>query len=104
VTILARLQHPLTTNLSIDDLRATLLRRQIIRSKPFLRKIYEEWYRLVQESLPPEPGSVLELGSGAGFLQDVVPRAITSEVFVCPGIRLAMFAHVVLVRSAVPFA
>jgi SAM-dependent methyltransferase len=87
------LRHPLTKDLSIDDPRTTVLRREIVRSKPFLRKIYGEWYRLLRESLPGGPGLVLELGSGAGFLSEAVPEAITSEVFLSPGIRLAADAQ-----------
>lgn len=70
-----------------------MLRRQIIRTKPFLRRIYEEWYALVLESLPPGPGPVLELGSGAGFLGEIAPGVISSELFVCPGIRLVADAQ-----------
>ena len=80
--------HPLTRGLDLDDVRTTELRRQIILSKPFLRKIYDDWYRLVVEHLPAGGGPVLELGSGAGYLGDVVPNLITSEVFFCQNVRL----------------
>lgn len=74
------LQHPLTRGLSVDDPRTTRLRREIIRSKPFLRRVYEDWYGLVRASVPPGPGGVLELGSGAGFLREALPETITSDV------------------------
>jgi SAM-dependent methyltransferase len=80
------LAHPLTRGLDIDDPRTTHLRRQILRGKPFLKRIYEEWYRILAASLPPGDGPVLELGSGAGFMEDYVPRLIRSEVFFCPWI------------------
>lgn len=84
----ALLAHPLTKDLSIDDPRTTELRRTIVREKPFLRKIYEEWYAAIASSIPDQPGAVLELGSGAGFLDEFVPGLITSEVFHCGHIRL----------------
>jgi SAM-dependent methyltransferase len=80
------LEHPLTRGLDLDDPRTTHLRRRILAEKPFLRKIYEEWYARIAASLPPEPGRVLELGAGAGFLADFVPGLLRSEVFYTPGI------------------
>lgn len=82
------LQHPLTRGLSLDDRATTVRRREIIASKPLLRSIYREWYELARDSLPPVAGAVVELGSGAGFLRDVLRDAITSEVFFCPGVQL----------------
>jgi hypothetical protein len=46
------LEHPLLQGLDIDDPRTTFLRRQIIQGKPFLRKIYEEWYLKIAEAIP----------------------------------------------------
>lgn len=82
------LGHPLTRGLALDDPLTTRLRREIIRSKPYLRRVYLDWYARVRESLPPVPGAVLELGSGAGFLPDVIPEAITSDISANPGVRV----------------
>jgi SAM-dependent methyltransferase len=87
------LAHPLTRGLDIDDPRTTHLRREIIQSKRFLRKIYEEWYRAIVDDLPACDGQVLELGSGAGFLGDFIPDLITSDIFATPGTALVMDAH-----------
>ncbi len=86
------LEHPLTRSLSVDDPRTTLLRREIIESKPFLRKIYLEWYRKIIDALP-DGDHVLELGSGAGFLDTLLPTLITSEVLEVPGISLCVDAQ-----------
>ena len=48
--------------------------RQIIEEKPFLRRIYHEWYATLAADIPAGEGRVLELGSGAGFFRDVVPE------------------------------
>lgn len=87
------LAHPDTRDLSIDDPRTTERRRGIIQSNRFLRRIYDEWYRLICASIPAGPGSVLELGSGAGFLARYIPGLIASEVFSCPDIHLVLDAR-----------
>jgi len=84
------LVHPLTRGLSVDDPRATSLRRCIIREKTFLRQLYSEWYEQIVGALPSGEGSILELGSGAGFLSEHLPELITSEVFYCDGIRIVL--------------
>jgi len=90
--------HPLTRGLDIDSPGTTALRRQIVLEKSFLHKIYCEWYETIVEGLPAEPGSVLELGAGAGFLADFIPALITSDLFPCPNVRA------VLDGAALPFA
>ncbi|MBI1761620.1 MAG: methyltransferase domain-containing protein [Acidobacteria bacterium] len=92
------LAHPLTRGLEIDDPQTTDLRRRIIREKPFLRRIYQEWYGEIVAALPAGHEPVLELGAGAGFLRDYLPGVITSEIFPCPGV------NIVLDGLALPFA
>lgn len=92
------LEHPLTQGLSVDDPRTTEARREIIQQKGFLRQIYVEWYRSVAAALPDGEGQVLELGSGAGFLDESIPGLITSEILHCAGVR------VVLDAQQMPFA
>ena len=94
----ALLAHPLTRQIDIDDPRTTVLRRQIIESKPFLLRVYDEWYRLLAADMPVGNGPVLELGSGAGFLKKYLPHLLTSEIFACPGM------DVVLDGQQMPFA
>lgn len=81
------LAHPLTRNLSVDSPETTARRRHIVREKAFLAAIYREWYGCLVSSLP-EGNRVLEIGSGAGFLKDVLATAITSEIFHVRGIDL----------------
>ncbi|EFO33339.1 methyltransferase type 11 [Roseibium sp. TrichSKD4] len=77
----------MTRGLSIDDPQTTELRRQIIVEKPFLKSIYHEWYGRILEALPNQD-RVLELGSGAGFFKEMLPNAITSEVFPVEGVDI----------------
>lgn len=86
----ARLVHPLMRGLEIDDPRTTQLRRRIIRQNGFLRRIYEEWYAAIDSALPTGNGLVIEIGSGAGFLKDIIPDVITSEIFLCSNISMVL--------------
>ncbi|MDP2014973.1 MAG: class I SAM-dependent methyltransferase [Actinomycetota bacterium] len=80
------LEHPLTRGIDIDDPRNTLLRREIIRDKRFLRLLYTEWYERICSRIPSNSQSLLEIGSGAGFLREFLPQLTTSEVFPLEGI------------------
>jgi SAM-dependent methyltransferase len=94
------LAHPLTQDLDLDDPRTTHLRRDIIRAKPFLRKIYQEWYAAIRDSLPDGNDPVLELGSGGGFLDEILPGLITSDVFRVPGLDLVLDGQALPFRDA----
>ena len=87
------LEHPLTRGLPLDSPATTRVRRTIVATKPFLRRVYEEWYAEIARQLPPGEGGVLELGSGAGFLQEYVPEVIRSEVFPVSGISVILDAR-----------
>jgi SAM-dependent methyltransferase len=93
------LAHPLTRGMDIDDPQTTALRLQIICSKPFLRKLYEEWYRDIATHFPSD-ARVLELGSGAGFLKEFVPQLITSELFSTPGVERFIDAQAIAMPEA----
>jgi SAM-dependent methyltransferase len=87
------LEHPLTRGLPIDAPETTALRRTIIKQKSFLRQIYLEWYREIMAWLPSCEGPVLEIGAGAGFLRDLLPGLITSDIIATPGVALAFDAR-----------
>lgn len=87
------LAHPLTASLDLDDPATTVLRRQIIASKPFLKAIFDEWYTMLAAGLPTGPGDVLELGSGAGHCAEFIPGLIASDVFPLPGIQVVVRAE-----------
>lgn len=82
------LAHPLLRGLDLDDPRTTEVRREIIRSKPFLRRLYDDWYRCIAEQVPRDAAPVLEVGSGAGYLEHFVEGLVTSEVFFCSRVKL----------------
>jgi SAM-dependent methyltransferase len=88
VNLKSFLAEPLTANLNVDDPRTTESRIQILNRKPFVRRIYDEWYSMIQERIPKGGGSVLELGSGSGYFRKFVPGVIQSEVFPCSNVDI----------------
>ena len=75
----------------INTPERTLLHSQIIHEKPFLRKLYREWYVAIKESLPEKPsGGLIELGSGGGFSKQIIGNALTSEILPVPSIDLRL--------------
>ena len=67
-------------NYALDDPQRTLIHKEIILEKPFLKKLYTEWYRYFVKKSQIVEGSYLEIGSGGGFLKNVFPKVITSDI------------------------
>lgn len=86
-------QTPATRSLPVDHPGTTLARREVLQNKPFLRKVYREWYGLLLGALPPGDGRVLELGSGAAFLRELLPSLLTSEIVAWEGVSLVADAR-----------
>ena len=74
------LVHPAKRGLLLDDPRIIEAEKTVISAKPFLRRIYREWYDLISDNLPVGGDPVLEIGSGAGLLKEIVPDLILSDV------------------------
>jgi len=84
------LAYPETIHADLDDPNTTIFRREIIRKNKFLQQIYRLWYGKILAEIPNIDGRTLEVGTGAGFLQDLMPDLIASEVFWLPGIDLVL--------------
>jgi SAM-dependent methyltransferase len=94
------LSHPLTRGLDLDDPRTTASRLSIIQGKPFLHQLYTEWYQEICNTIPEGEAPVLELGSGAGFLAELLPGVITSDVILIPGLSLVLDGRALPFRAA----
>lgn len=74
------------------DSKETLLKhKETIYKKPFLRKIYTNFYNRFK-NIKVSRGKLVELGSGGGFLRDIIPDVITSDVIKGPGIDKVFLA------------
>jgi SAM-dependent methyltransferase len=88
MSLLDKLKLPEVCNTaSLDDEALSLLHRQIICKKKFLRRVYEGFYRELMNAAGYSPDkTILELGSGGGFLKDIYPSIITSDVLKLPSV------------------
>jgi SAM-dependent methyltransferase len=69
----------------LDDPRTTLAHRDIILQKPFLKRLYSDWYKsFIETARSVKNGKYLEIGSGGGFLKDEFPEVITSDILDLP--------------------
>jgi len=58
------------------------VQKALILNRPLLKRCYDDWYqRLLGDARSaPEGGLIVELGSGGGYLKDIEPSAVTSDV------------------------
>lgn len=86
------LQEPRARGLPVDGVACTLAHREILKDKPLTRAVHERFYRECRESdercFGATAGARWELGSGAGFLGDVYPDVVTSDVKPLPFVKV----------------
>jgi len=69
------------------DPATTLLHAEIIQKKPFLKKLYIDFYKQFEKAVTnPEDKVLVELGSGGGFIKEVISNVITSDVLELPNV------------------
>ena len=72
---------------NFDDPATTLLHARIIQKKAFLKRIYIDFYKEFKKAVPDAQNQVLvELGSGGGFIKEVISSVITSDVRELPNV------------------
>ena len=88
MSIFEWLKQPETQNIKdLDDPAATLLHAKIIQKKPFLRKVYIDFYKQFKKTIPDyEKKLLVELGSGGGFIKEIMPNVITSDILELPNV------------------
>jgi len=84
------LTQPEVRGVDLDAPGTVDLHRSLARGKPFLRSIYNEWYTWLAAALPEGEGRVLELGSGGGFLRDLLAETIASDVVPSAHVEVAL--------------
>ena len=79
---------------ALDDPKTSIRQREIIFSKPFLKKIYLGWYQNFIDEVNKNPaGKYVELGTGRGFLKDLLPNVITSDIIPLPMVDMEFSAE-----------
>lgn len=94
--ILERLKLPEAAQIEqLDDKAATLLHAWILQDKGFLRKLYRDYYTILKKAVGTDEGDskkIVELGSGGGFIKEVIPAAITSDILELPSVDIVFSA------------
>jgi SAM-dependent methyltransferase len=92
-------EEPRARGLDLESAEATAAHARLIREKPFLRRLYERYYaEFAQADRSAPKGARLELGSGGGFLSEIVPGLVRLDVR--PGAEVDVVASAL----ALPFA
>jgi SAM-dependent methyltransferase len=83
---------PLSNQRDTGDFHATLQRRQRVLKKPFVKRIYQEWYDMIALYIPPglADAPLLELGSGTGFMKENIKGLVTSDIAPYPDINIVL--------------
>lgn len=80
-------------DLPLDSPERTIHHREIILNKPFLKKLYYQWYNELTKELPNLPDKpIIELGSGGGFLKEVHPEVICTDILELPSNDMTLSA------------
>lgn len=88
--ILSALRLPYMSEMDLDDPQTTVIRSKIIQEKVFLKNLYIDFYTFFKNSLAglPKKRKLVELGSGGGFIKDIIPDVVTSDVIDLPDVDL----------------
>jgi SAM-dependent methyltransferase len=88
MSLLNLLKLPETRNIkNLDDPARTLLHAKILRKKSLLKKLYSSFYKQFREAAEqPENKVLVELGSGGGFIKEIIPNTVTSDVLDIEGV------------------
>jgi len=70
-----------------DDRAVTIAHARILQEKPFLKKLYTDFYKELKNAVSDsDKKTIVELGSGGGFIKQIIPNAITSDVLDVPNV------------------
>jgi SAM-dependent methyltransferase len=96
--------EPLARGLDLGSAEAGDVQRTILRTKLPLRRAYEQVYAKMlaaaDEHVAARGGSRVELGSGGGFLQQVSPDVVATDIKAIPDLDLVMDARALPFRDA----
>ncbi len=84
---------------NLNTLKTLKLHKEIIEKKGFLHNLYVDFYNILL-STNTISGKKVELGSGAGFIKEINPKVITSDVIAGKGIDLVFSASKMPFKSS----
>jgi len=77
---------------NLDHPYRSIEHRNILLNKKILKDIYTKWYDIFK-SFVKNDGKYVELGSGGGFIKDIIPQVTTSDINDIPGVDLSFSAE-----------
>ena len=81
-------EEPETRGLDLDNPETSIRRRKLAKTKRALNLSYINWYRKLAEIDKTAPAGIrVELGSGGGFLEEFIPRLVTTDVLSLPFVQ-----------------
>ena len=87
---------PTVRSYDVDSPAFSIAHRQVVQRKLILRRLFESFYEECRgmdlRYFGDCPGQRLEIGSGAGIINDIYPDVITSDIKVLPFIDLVLSA------------
>lgn len=78
---------------NLNNPQTTILHSQIIKKKVFLKKLYTDFYNIFKKSIIHNSGKMVELGSGGGFIKEIIPGVITSDIINVPNVDMRFSAE-----------
>ncbi len=88
--------EPLARGVDLGSEQAGEVQREILRTKPSLRRVYERVYAKMlaaADQYVPDARVCIELGSGGGFLPDLDPTIVASDIRYLSGLNLVFDAQ-----------
>ena len=88
--------EPLARGVDLGSTEAGEIQRRILTSKPSLRRVYERVYAKMldaTETYVPGADVRVELGSGGGFLPELDPAIVASDIRPIPGLDVVFDAQ-----------
>lgn len=78
----------------IDAPEITISRADTVKNKKFLLALYRDWYANLLRATEGVPaGTHLEIGSGPGFLREMAPHVVTSEIIMVNNVNVILSAE-----------
>ena len=82
-------------DIDLSDLEITLLHKKILQKKKFLKSLYKDFYDEFNKNIMEinkTKRKIVEIGSGGGFLKEVIHDVVTSDILELPGIDMKFSA------------
>jgi SAM-dependent methyltransferase len=94
MNLLKHLKQPQSREIkNLDDPQTTILHSQIIKEKVFLRNLYTDFYEAFKKAVNSNADKMVELGSGGGFIKEIMPDVITSDIIKLPNVDMTFSAE-----------